>query len=149
MVLADVLNKKKDLEAKIFDLKEYLVCLASNEDNKKDVSSEIDSTVSSIYSLVDDVQQSIFTIDKVNSSVEIKIGNSTTTLANAVRLRDTIDKKIVVLDKLIEACKNNYSTTFSISDLLDNKDKLLAEFNLLNSAIKQKDWSTELVDNGT
>jgi len=148
MVLAEVVIKKKDLKKRVFELEEYLVCLASNEGNQKNAS-DIDSTVSSIYLLIDEIQQHVFTIDKVNNSVEIKIGNSTTTLSSAIRLRNTVNKKIGILDRLIGVCKNNNDSSFSIISLLENKDKLLAEFNLLNSAIKLKDWSTRLMDNDT
>jgi len=144
MLLAEVLIRKRDIEKKVSGLKEHLRQLAL--DGSKEDTSEVDEMVTKIYALLDEHQQQVFTIDRLNSSVKIQIGNSTTTLASAVRLRETIERKISVLDGLIEAVSCNTRSKFSISELFDNRDKLLTEYNILTSAIRTKDWTVELDD---
>ena len=144
MLLAEVLTRKRNIENKISDLEDHLASLAL-DDSVKD-SSEMDDLVSKIYVLIDEHQQQIFTIDRANASVEIKIGSSITTLASTVRLRETIKRKMDVLSNLIESCKSNKNSKFSVVYLLDKKDKLLAEYDILTTTIKTKDWTTELTE---
>jgi uncharacterized protein YukE len=139
MLLAEVLVRKRDLDSRLDELESHLVSLAS--DSYEENFSEIDPVVSKIYELLEERQQQVLAIDKANHSVEIKIGSSKTTLSSAVELRDTLKDKIEVLSKLIGACKNNKKY---VLDLLSNKDKLLAEYNILNAEIKKKDWAVEL-----
>lgn len=144
MLLAEVLTRKRNIEEKIENLEDYLVRLASDESIQDH--SEMDELVSKVYDLLDEQQQQIFTIDRANSSIEIKIGSSTTTLAATIRLRETIKRKMDILSNLIEACKYNKNSKFSITELLDNRDKLIAEHDILTKAIKTKDWTTELTE---
>lgn len=144
MLLAEVLTRKRNIERNIEDLRDYLVRLAADESTQD--SSEIDDLVSKIYALLDEHQQQIFTIDRANSSIEIKIGNSTTTLAATIRLKETIKRKIDLLSNFIEACKHNKNSKFSITYLLEKRDKLFAEYDILTKTIKTKDWTTELTE---
>jgi len=144
MLLAEILAKRKDIEDKIVSLKEYLFYIASEVD-KQDVV-KIDETVTEIYSLLDEEQQALFTIDRVNHSIDLKIGSSKVLLSDAIRLRSTIKRKIDILSTLIDMCKYNKNSEFSIPELLKNKDKLFAEYNILTKAIKVRDWTMELTD---
>lgn len=144
MLLAEVLTRKRNIEWKIQDLEDYLVRLASDEFIKDSI--EMDDLVSKVYDLLDEHQQQIFTIDRANNSIKIKIGNSTTTLAATIRLRETIERKMETLSSLIEACKRNKNSKFSITRLIENRDKLLAEYDILTKTIKTKDWTTELTE---
>lgn len=144
MLLAEVLTRKRNIERNIDDLRDYLVRLAADESPQE--SSEIDDLVSKIYALLDEHQQQIFTIDRANSSIEIKIGNSTTTLASTIRLRETIKRKIDILSTFMEACKSNKNSRFSITYLLEKRDKLLAEHDILTKTIKIKDWTVGLTE---
>lgn len=141
MFLADVLARKRNLDNKILELEDYLVRLAS--DGSTQDFSEIDSIVSKIYEFIDERQQQLFTIDKINRSVQVKIGSSKTPLSTAIMLRKTVGRKIDVLTSLIEACKDS---KFSIVQLMENKDRLLAEYDILTSAIKNKDWTVEIAE---
>lgn len=144
MLLAEVLIRKRNTEEKIRDLEDYLIQLASSESTKDSL--EMDDLVSRIYALLDEYQQQIFTVDRANNAIEIKIGNSKTTLASTIRLREIIEKKIKVLSNLITACKYSKNRQFSVVNLVENRDKLLAEYDILTRAIKTKDWTTELTD---
>jgi len=142
MVLAELLDRKKETKKKIKELRLYLGFWAANEDNTD--AEKIDSVLTKIYSLLDIYQQQLFLIGKVNESVKIEIGQSKVSLANAVRLRSIIQKKIDVLDGLISACEYNKKGLYNILDLLENRDKLLDEFYILDKAIKSKEWQVEL-----
>lgn len=142
MLLAEVLARKEEIDSKIDILENHLRSMALDDSIKDTV--ELDKIVSNMYELFDERQQHIFTIDRANSSIEVKIGNSKTTLASAIRLRETVERKIDVLSELIKACENNTKSGFSVIELLNNKDKLLAEYNVLTNAISKKDWTVEL-----
>lgn len=144
MLLAEVLTRKRNIEKKIEDLTDYLFRLASDESIQD--FSEIDDLVTSVYDLLERHQQHIFTIDRANASVEIEIGSSTTTLAATVRLRETVKRKMDILSSLIETCKYNKNSKFSITSLIGNRDKLLAEYDILTKTIRTKDWTTELTE---
>jgi len=102
--------------------------------------------VSELYKLYDELQKQIFLIDKINKSIPIEIGKSKLTLADAAKLRGTIERKIEVLDELIYSCSSNKNPQFDIMELMKNRNKLLEEYYILNNIIKNKDWTTELND---
>jgi len=142
MLLAELLDRKNETKEKIKELRLHLGFWAANEQNTD--SEKIDGVLTGVYSLLDIYQQQLFLIGKVNESVKIEIGQSKVTLANAVKLRSIIQKKIDVLNDLIHACEFNKKSLYNILDLMENKDKLLDEYYVLNRAIKSKDWQVEL-----
>jgi len=142
MVLAELLDRKNETKKKIKELRLYLGFWAANEENTD--AEKIDGVLSKIYSLLDSYQQQLFLIGRVNESIKIEIGQSKVSLANAVRLRSIIQKKVDVLNDLISACEINKKGLYNILDLLNNRDKLLDEFYILDKAIKSKEWQVEL-----
>ena len=142
MLLAEVLIRKRNIENKVADLESHLLNLA--RDDRQDSSGVVDELVTKIYELLDEHQQLVFTVDKANNSIKVRIGGASPSLAAAIRLRGTIKRKMDVLSCLIKACSLNKNSTFSVSNLLDDKDKLLAEYNILTAAVQSKDWTVEL-----
>lgn len=144
MVLAEVLDRKDEIKKRIKELRLCVGYLASSEQNT-DVK-KIDNTILEIYKLLEDYQRKLFLIDKVNKKIELKIGESTVMLADAVKLRTIVQIKLDVLNELINVCVYNEKSLFNIIELMKNRDKLLNEYYVLNKIIKSKDWTVELTE---
>lgn len=142
MFLAEALVKKRSIENKIIKLKTYLFYKASDEKNKD--SSQIDTALTEVYSLLDEYQRYILLIDRANSSVEITVGKSKVTISDAVKICRTLKEKASVMDDLISACEYNNNSLFSIFKLIKNRDELMDEYNMLNNIIKANDWKVTL-----
>ena len=142
MFLTEVLIKKNNIQNKLKKLEDYMLYLASNSNNKD--SSKIDETLSRLYKLLGEYQNCMFVIDDAYHSIEITIGNSRATISEAVKLRKTIKEKIRLMDGLIHACEFNENSLFDIFELIENRDKLMDEYNMLNNIIKSNDWKVDL-----
>ena len=93
-----------------------------------------------VFDLLDKYQNYIILLERSNSKCEIKVGTSDVKVSDAVKLRDTTNKKMGFITNLI----NSNDASLNVPDLMDNRDKLMEEFILLNNAIEKSDWSEEV-----
>lgn len=138
MFLAEEIVLKNNIEFKIRELKGYLLSVADSEKNTD--SSEIDDTINKLFKLLDENQQKEILIDRVNRSVEVQIGKSKILMSDAIRIRDTVQKKVGILNSLINMCKINDN----IHDLMLNRDKLITEYDILNNILMANTWRITL-----
>jgi len=136
MVLAEVLIEKLNLEKKIQQLERFLYRMSN-------VSAEqTDKAVKKMLELLDKHRSHLILLNKVNNETEVTIGDSTVSLANAVLIIKTMEKKIELLDDLIDNCAEN--SVLDIFNLMEQRDKLLEECTLISNNVSFLEWSTEV-----
>lgn len=142
MFLAEEIVLKDNIGFKIEDLIEYLIKTANNEANID--ASKIDNAVNVVFGLLDEYQQKSILVDRANRTVKVNIGKSEILVADAISIRDTIQRKINVLTILIDSCKSNKNNLFDIHELIKNRDKLIEEFSVLDNAIEANNWRVKI-----
>ena len=141
MYLAEALVLRDTLEAKIKELRIILVCLARDEKGKK---KEIDNAVSRLYDFVEQYQKQNILINKVYNEVEIKIGESEVSMVNAMILLDSMNTKMEILTELVDVLKNNNTSGFDLFEMLDNRDKIEKDYNVIDAQIDGSKWRVKL-----
>lgn len=136
MVLAEVLKEKDSLEQKICQLNEYIFKIS------KVSSDETDKAIRNLIELVDKHRSHLILINRINNSIEVVIGGSKVSLANAVLITKTIKHKIDLLNGLIVGCDG--TDTLNFFDLMDQRDKLLEEYTMISNGLKVIEWSTNV-----
>ena len=128
MYLREILSNKKIVDLKIKEIEELLYKAPS-----KDIESKL-------FSLFEEKQNLLISIDTANSLSKINIGGADTTISSAVRLRNTIKMKIDVLTKLImdDEC------SLDKLKLQSQRDKYYEDYTLLTMAIDKNDLTVEL-----
>jgi len=144
MFLAELIISKENIENKISEIKEYLLVTAGDEENED--SSKIDDAVNELFSLLDQRQKKEILIAHVKRTSEIRIGKSSVTLGDAVKLRDTIKRKMNILVDLIAECKFNKNSLFDVRKLMEDKNKLVDEYTILDNAIRSGSWHIKVGD---
>jgi hypothetical protein len=102
-----------------------------------------DEITDHLFSLIDDYQKYSIIVERVNNSTEINVANSDVSLSTAVKIRETISRKMDVLTNIIDINRNNETVNYKVLDLITQRDKLMEEYILLSSAIFTCDWQTE------
>lgn len=134
MVLAEVLIEKNNIKSKMRQLHNYLNRIAT-------VNSEsTNQATTKLLDLIDKYRSHLILINKINNSTEVSIGDSKVSLANAILIIDTMEWKINLLNDLIDI-KESMLDVFS---LMDQRDKLLAEYTAISNGLKAVEWSTEV-----
>jgi hypothetical protein len=136
MVLAEVLIEKDNLEQKIYQLNEYILKIS------KISADETDKAIKKLIELVDKHRSHLILINKINNDIEVTIGGSKVSLANAVLITKTIEHKVDLLNGLIVGCDG--TATLNFFDLMDQRDKLLEEYTILSNGLKIIEWSTDV-----
>ena len=136
MVLAEVLIEKENLANKIQQLQSYIYRMYSSSTD------QTDKAVKKFLELTDKYRSHLILINRVNNEVEVTIGDSNVSLANAILIVKTIKKKIDLLEDLIETADNE--TVMDVFNLMEQRDKLLEEYNLISNEVKVLEWSTEV-----
>jgi len=136
MVLAEVLIEKRNLEQKICLLNDYIFKIS------KISSDETDRAIKKLIELVDKHRSHLILINRINNSIEVTIGSSKVSLANAVLITKTIDRKIDLLNGLLAGCDGNDTLIFF--DLMAQRDKLLEEHTTISNGLKSIEWSTNV-----
>lgn len=144
MFLAEEILLKDNIRFKIEELIDYLVETANNENNND--ASKVDKTVNVLFKLFDEYQQKEVLVDRANRSVKIQIGQSEIVVADAINIRNTINRKIGVLTELIGVCRSNKNSLFDIHELMENRDKLIEEFSVLDNTIESNNWRVKIGD---
>jgi len=132
MLISELLFRKKYVKLQIDELKKYLV------DNES--ITNINEVLTKLYELEDQDQKYKMLLNKANRVTEIRIGNSKVQVDTALELKRNTGNKIDVLTDLINANKES----LNIFNLLTQRNKLIEEYIMINSAIKISDWSTEV-----
>ena len=136
MVLAEVLIEKNILDEKIKEMRRYLFRMVSVS------AEEADKATKRLIELIDKHRSHLILINKVNNSIEVTIGDSKISLANALLISQTMDRKIDLLNELINDCDED--TVLNIFSLIDQRDKLLDEYILISNQLEAIEWGTEV-----
>jgi len=131
MYLREKLDEKKLIEIKINELENNI--LYGYSESK-------DSIVKVLLSYIDDLQNINLILNKVNQQTELLIGKTKITTATAVEIRKAIKTKIDVITKLIE----ENDSKLDIIILIEQRDRLIDEYNSINNSIRMMDWSVKL-----
>lgn len=134
MVLAEIIIEKDNLKKRINEL-EMLLVRASRTDVKV-----ADEANTRLLDLIDKYRSHLILINKINNSIEITIGGSKLSLANAILITKTIKKKIDLLDSLIK----DETNIFDIFSLIEQRDKLTEEYVSISNTLKAMEWSTNI-----
>jgi hypothetical protein len=134
MVLAEVLIEMRNLGLKIRQLKEYLHRTANHDAKLAD-----EATIK-LLDLLDKHRSHLILINKVNNNIEVVIGDSKVSLANAILITKTMERKIELLDSLIE----NEGSVLDIFSLMEQRDILMEEYTTISNGLKSIEWSTKI-----
>jgi hypothetical protein len=124
----EVLIKKNFLDKKIADIQ------------FKIKSCYDDKSIEGLFDLLGVVQNFGRSITESNMETKIIIGKTKTDVDTAVRVRNTLCRKIKVLNSIIRKKPDD----LDIFMFLDQRDVLVEEFILLDAAIKKSDLETEV-----
>jgi hypothetical protein len=124
----EVLIKKNFLDKKIADIQ---FRIEKNYDDK---------LMDELFTLLGTVQNFARSITESNTKTKILIGKTKTDVDTAVRVRDTLSRKIEILNSIIKKDSND----LDLFIFLKQRDGLVEEFILLDAAIKKADLETEV-----
>lgn len=139
MYLSEVLIRKNNIKIRMVELKRFLQNV-SNNSNIRDRGATYNQVLSRLFALIDKYQSHIVLIENSNNNTEITVGESTLSVANAVKLRDTLDSKALVLTALIESG----DCSLDILNLMDQREKYLEERIILQKCISDSDRSVKI-----
>ena len=137
MLLAEIVIRKTYIEDKIEELQNYINKLREFEGNTK--ANNYTVALTQLFKLQAKLQTHKLLLDRENIKHKIEIGSNSLTLAEAIRLIETTEDKIKALSNLIAS-----DPIMDVFELMDQRDELMEEYFTLLTAIKQKDWSTEV-----
>lgn len=133
MVLAEILIEMHNLEKKIDQLEDYLHRTAGQDDKLADKAN------TKLLDLLDKHRSHLILLNDINNKVEVTIGDSTVSLANAILITKTMRRKMDLLNSLIEE-----DNLFDGLALMEQRDKLLEEYTTISNSLKAIEWSTEV-----
>lgn len=133
MVLAEVLIEMQNLRQKISQLEDYLHRTASQDASLADKATE------KLLDLLDKHRSHLILINKINNSIEVNIGGSKVSLANAILITKTMKRKIDLLNSLIER-----ESVLDVFSLMEQRDQLLEEYTTISSGLKAVEWSAKV-----
>lgn len=129
MLLGELLLRRKCIKMEIDELKNYM--LSSEEQIN------VNEVLNKLFELEDKYQKYNILIERANNEIELVVGTTKTTLTNAIKLRSAVDRKIDGLTMLIKSNK----ATLNIFNLIDQRQKFIEEYIILDNAISNSDWS--------
>jgi len=134
MVLAEVLIEMKNFGLKISQLEDYLHRTAG-----QDVALADRATIK-LLDLLDKHRSHLILLNKLNNNIEVTIGDSTVSLANAILITKTMKRKIELLNSLIET----EDSVLDIFSLIEQRDKLLEEYTAISNGLIALEWRTKI-----
>ena len=134
MVLAEVLIEMRNLSLKIRQLEDYLHKTA-NQDAKL-----ADKATTKLLGLLDKHRSHLILVNNTNNNVEVSIGGSKIRLANAILITKTMERKIALLDSLIE----DDTSVLDVFSLIDQRDALMEEYTMISNGLKAIEWGTNV-----
>ncbi len=132
MLLGELLLRRKCAQWEINELK--------NDLYKTEEHTNVNDTLSKLFELEDKFQRYTILIERANTNTEVELGSQTTSLANAIKLRNAVDSKINTLTELIKSNKKS----LNILNLIEQRQKLIEEFILIDNVVNSGDWSTNV-----
>ena len=129
MLLGELLLRRKCIKMEIDELINYM--LSSEEQIN------VNEVLNKLFELEDKYQKYNILIERANNEIELVVGTTKTTLTNAIKLRSAVDCKIDDLTMLIKSNK----ATLNIFNLIDQRQKFIEEYIILDNAISNSDWS--------
>ncbi len=134
MVLAEVLIEMKNLDKKIKQLEDYLYRVV-DQDAKL-----ADKVTIKLLDLLDKYRSHLILINNINNNTEVSIGGSKVSLANAIIITKTMERKIELIDSLIE----NYRSILDVFSLIEQRDGLMEEYTMISNELKSIEWGTNV-----
>jgi hypothetical protein len=134
MYLGEVLQEKESLLFKIQQLEQLFFKVAKTDSDKAN------ELIKKLFDLLDKYRSHLILINKINNKEEIVIGDSKINLANAVLLRDTLERKIEILNRLIL----EESAYTDVSSLIENRDKFQIEYKMISNELKSFEWRMKI-----
>jgi len=134
MVLAEVLIEMRNLSRKIMQLEDYLHRIMSQ--NAK----LADDATTKLLDLLDKYRSHLILINRINNDTEVSIGGSKVSLANAILITKTMERKIALLDSLLE---DPYGV-LDVFSLMDQRDQLMDEYTTISNSLKAIEWGVEV-----
>ena len=133
MVLAEVLIEMFNLKRKISQLEDYLHRTAGQD------AELADEATTKLLDLLDKHRSHLILVNRVNNELQVSIGDSTVSLANAILITKTMKRKVDLLDSLIET-----ESLLDVFSLINQRDKLLEEYTTISNGLKAIEWSTNI-----
>jgi hypothetical protein len=134
MYLGEVLQEKENLLFKIQQLEQLFFKVSKTDSDKAN------DLIKKLFDLLDKYRSHLILINKINNKEEIVIGDSKINLANAVLLRDTLERKIEILNRLIL----EESAYTEVSSLIENRDKFQVEYKMISNELKSFEWRMKI-----
>jgi hypothetical protein len=133
MVLAEVLIEMNNLRQKIRQLEDYLHRTAGQD------ATLADKATSKLLDLLDKHRSHLILLNDINNSVEVSIGGSKVSLANAILITKTMKRKVDLLNSLIEG-----DSVLDVFSLMEQRDKLYMEYTTISNGLTAIEWSTNV-----
>jgi hypothetical protein len=133
MLVSEALIRKDDIKKRIEELEFYIGLIDSD-------SEMYTSTLNTIFELIDKFQSYFILITRHNNNTKLKVGDAEVTIQDAVILRKTVEDKMNILTNII----NKPDSGINVLGIMEQRDKLMEEYILLNSAIEKSDRSSEI-----
>lgn len=134
MFLGEVLIEADIIKSKIEQLENYLFKVSSSDSEKTD------KAVKKLVELIDKYRSHLILLNRIENKTELYIGDTKVNIINAKLICSSLRSKIMLLDKLIDSD----SAVLDIFSLIEQRDKLLAEYVLISNGLKQAEWSTKV-----
>jgi hypothetical protein len=139
MFVGELIARRNDVVFKIKELKRYLNSLPSDKAGSK--GSIYKECLDRIFSLTEKYQSYSLLLNRSNNKTTIAIGESDeVNVESALVLVSTINNKIIVIEDVID----NPDHSIDIFTLMQQRDALVEELIILQSAIYRSDWNTEV-----
>jgi hypothetical protein len=133
MFLKDKLNRKYEVKKRIDELR----ALISKDAFKN--TEEVDEAVRIILNYLDELQDLNLLIRSANNQAQMDVGESRISLNTAVEVRNTLNKKLGVINDLIYEGHG-----LNMFELLDKRNGIANEYNNICRLIDITDWSVKL-----
>jgi hypothetical protein len=128
MLLAELLIKKKWLDKKVEELEALLL------------SSEDDDIASKLFVLLEERQNKILSIRAANDTSKLKLGDNSITVAQALIIKETLNKKINVITNLLEECPRK----LDVLTLMEQREALIKDWTVLHVAVMNNDLNVTI-----
>ena len=131
MLVGELKNRLNFLENKITDLESYM------EDNELESYNDI---LQELFNLYDTRRSYKILLRRSDENTKVIIGKNEISISDARDLMNTVKAKVDAMNKLIE----NLPIKLNIFQLMQERDKLIEEYIMLESSIKKSSWETEV-----
>lgn len=138
MLIKEILSRKKYLDGKLLDLENYINVLSDLViDSKTDL---YNKAIEEKFALLSKIQSHDVLIQEQNNVNMVTVGSNELTVHDAVKLRNTLFKKIDTLNIIIRSGDFKVINIFSLSN---QRDSLFEDYLKLKSVIDKSDVISE------